>query len=60
MAATYVRLARGETVTIPEPYDVAEDWYMVRDLDTLPGIFHGEDLFAGIEDVHEVEGSAPP
>jgi biotin carboxylase len=60
MAATYVRLARGEAVSIPEPYDVADDWYMVRDLDTLPGIFRGEDLFEGIEDVHEADGSAPP
>jgi carbamoyl-phosphate synthase large subunit len=59
MAATYVRLARGEAVTIPEPYEVADDWYMVRDLDTLPGIYHADDLFTGIEDVHEADGSAP-
>jgi carbamoyl-phosphate synthase large subunit len=60
MAATYVRLARGEAVAIPEPYDVADEWYMIRDLDTLPGIYHAEDLFTGIEDVHEADGSAPP
>jgi carbamoylphosphate synthase large subunit len=52
MAATYVRLACGEPVTIPEPCEVAEDWYMVRDLDTLPGIYHADELFDGIEDLH--------
>jgi carbamoylphosphate synthase large subunit len=59
MAATYVRLARGEAVAIPEPYDVVDDWYMVRDLDTLPAIFRGDDVFDGLEDVLEADSSAP-
>jgi carbamoyl-phosphate synthase large subunit len=59
MAATYVRLARGEPVRVPEPYEVAEDWYMVRDLDTLPAIFRGDDVFDGLEEVLEADGSAP-
>jgi glutathione synthase/RimK-type ligase-like ATP-grasp enzyme len=59
MAATYVRLARGEAAAIPEPYEVVEDWYMVRDLDTLPGIFRGDDVFDGLEDVLEADSSAP-
>jgi carbamoyl-phosphate synthase large subunit len=54
MALTYVRLALGEPVDIGEAYDVAEDYYLVRDLDTLPGIFHADALFEGID---EVEGS---
>ena len=52
MAATYVRLALGEAVTIAEPFEAVEDWYMVRDLDTLPGIYHADELFDGIEDLH--------
>lgn len=53
MAVTYVRLALGEPVDIGEAYDVAEDFYLVRDLDTLPGIFHADEFFEGID---EVEG----
>lgn len=59
MATTYVRLARGEDVTVDDPYDVVEDWYMVRDLDTLPGIYQAEELFDGIEDVQAVDGNEP-
>lgn len=50
MALTYVRLALGERVKITLPYDVDNDYYMVRDLDTLPGIFHAHELFEGIEE----------
>ena len=50
MASTYVRLALGETVAIDPVYDVAPDYYMVRDLDTLPAIVHADELFEGIED----------
>ncbi len=50
MSATYVRLALGEPVDIPEEYDVAEDYYFVRDVDTVPGIFHVDDLFDGLHD----------
>jgi carbamoyl-phosphate synthase large subunit len=48
MAETYVRLAVDEPVHIADEYDVVEDHYLVRDLDTLPGIFDAEDLFDGI------------
>ncbi len=51
MAVTYVRLALGEPVDIRDEYDVAEDYYMLRDLDTLPGIFHAEEFFEGVDDV---------
>jgi hypothetical protein len=50
MALTYVRLALDLPVAIDDVYDVTEDQYMVRDLDTLPDIFHGVDVFEGIED----------
>lgn len=50
MAVTYVRLALGEPVEIREEYDVGQDYYLVRDLDTLPGIFRADELFEGIEE----------
>lgn len=53
MLVTYVRLALGESVDIGDPYDVAEDYYFVRDVDTVPGVFHADELFEGI---HEVRG----
>ena len=53
MAATCVRLARGERVDIADPYDSVEDYYMARDLDTLPGIFHADALFDGVEEAAE-------
>ena len=50
MSATYVRLALGETVDLRDEYDAVEDHYFMRDVDTTPGIFHGDELFEGIED----------
>jgi glutathione synthase/RimK-type ligase-like ATP-grasp enzyme len=50
MTGTYVRLALDQPVQIDEPYDVAEDYYMIRDLDTLPEILHADELSEGIED----------
>jgi carbamoyl-phosphate synthase large subunit len=52
MALTYVRLALGQDVGLHEAYDVVEDYYLVRDLDTRPGIFHADDLFEGIKEWH--------
>jgi biotin carboxylase len=51
LALTYVRLALGESVEINEPYDVAEDYYFVRDVDTVPGVFHADELFEGIREL---------
>ena len=34
-------------------YDTVEDHYMARDLDTLPGIFHADALFEGVEEAAE-------
>ena len=50
MARTYVRLALDEPVRIDDPYDTAPDYYFVRDVDTVPSIFHADDFFDGIED----------
>lgn len=51
MMVTYVRLALGEPIAMRGEHDVAVDHYAVRDLDTLPGIFHAEELFEEIHDV---------
>ena len=50
MAATFVRLARGERVEFGEVYDVLKDWYMLRDIDCPPRIFEGSELFDSIID----------
>jgi carbamoyl-phosphate synthase large subunit len=50
MTATYVRLALDEPADISEIHDVAADYYFARDVDTIPGIFHANDLF---EDIRE-------
>ena len=44
-------MALGDPVDIREEYDVAEGYYMLRDLDALPGIFHAEAFFHGIDEV---------
>jgi carbamoyl-phosphate synthase large subunit len=49
MPLTYVRMALGEPMDLRDEYDVAEDYYLVRDLDTLPGVFHADELFKDIE-----------
>jgi carbamoyl-phosphate synthase large subunit len=48
MPLTYVRLALGEPVEMRDAYDTVEEHYLVRDLDTLPGVFHSQELFEGI------------
>jgi carbamoyl-phosphate synthase large subunit len=58
MALTYVHLALGEFEALPDTYDVVEDHYMVRDLDTTPGVFPAEAFFDGTLDVSEGRGSS--
>jgi predicted ATP-grasp superfamily ATP-dependent carboligase len=48
MSLTYVRVGLGDPVELRDEYDTAEGYYMVRDLDTLPDIFHEDELFEGI------------
>ena len=51
MAGTYARLGCGETVHIEDPYDAPGEYYLVRELDTLPGIFAADELLERIERV---------
>jgi carbamoyl-phosphate synthase large subunit len=50
LAALFVRLASGESVA-PAGDDDAGEHYLVRDLDTVPGIYAADDLFTGVEEV---------
>jgi glutathione synthase/RimK-type ligase-like ATP-grasp enzyme len=49
MAITYVRLALGEDVGFRDTYDAVEDYYMIRDFDTVPAVFHADELFEALE-----------
>ena len=49
LARTYVRLALDEPVALRDEYVTVPDHYVVRDLDTLPGVFSADALFADIE-----------
>ena len=49
MSTTYVKLALDQPVDITDPYDFADDYYFVRDVDTTPTIVHVEKLFDDIE-----------
>lgn len=53
IALTYVRLARKERVDLGEVYDAVADYYMVRDMDTEPGVFHADDFFDGVHDASD-------
>lgn len=55
MTLAWVRLALGEPVDFGEPYDAVDDYYMVRDMDLEPGIFHADEFF---EDVQDASGGA--
>jgi carbamoyl-phosphate synthase large subunit len=48
MSACFVRLALGEELDIADPYDCPPDYYLVRDLDTPPGVFHVDDVLGGV------------
>ena len=50
LAALYVRLAAGESAAPVADADVGEH-YLVRDLDTEPGIYSVDDLFANVDEV---------
>jgi len=48
MATAYVRAALGEPLEIVGEHDFAEDYYLVRDPDTVPDVFHADQFFDGI------------
>jgi len=50
MAVTYARLGLGESIDLWDTYDVTDDYYMLRDLDTLPTIYRGDEFFEGISE----------
>jgi len=47
-STAYVRLALHEPLHLQDGYVTIPDHYVVRDLDTLPGVFSAEALFAGV------------
>jgi carbamoyl-phosphate synthase large subunit len=53
MPLTFVRLALGEPVGIVDEYDAVEDYYLVRDLDTPPGVFHADELLEKTVDLDD-------
>ena len=50
LAALYVRLACDEPVAV-QLHDEDAEHYLVRDLDTAPGIFSLDDLFTDVEEI---------
>jgi carbamoylphosphate synthase large subunit len=50
MATTFVRLATGQPVELHEVYDAVEGWYMLRDIDSTPNLFHASKFFDNITD----------
>lgn len=54
-ASTYVAVALGERVHLPEVYVTAPNNYVIRDLDNLPGILSADDLFTGIATLQDEE-----
>lgn len=52
MAVSYVRVALGKRVSIPNAFDFAEGVYLVRSVDTLPAVVRKDELFEGIQDVN--------
>jgi carbamoyl-phosphate synthase large subunit len=50
MTAVYLQLARGEAVGLHEEYEGTEHYYMLRDIDAVPRLFHADEFFDGVED----------
>jgi biotin carboxylase len=57
MAKTFVRLARRLPVDIEDRYDVAPDWYMLRDIDDAPHIFHVSEFSDNITNAWQTASS---
>jgi carbamoyl-phosphate synthase large subunit len=53
MAALFVGLAAGEPIVLREAYDAVEDWYMLRDIDSPPRMFHVSEFFENVQDAWE-------
>ena len=50
MTAVYLQLARGGAVDLHEEYEGTEHHYMLRDIDSVPRVFHADEFFDGVED----------
>jgi hypothetical protein len=48
MSACFIRLALGEALAIDAPYDCPPDYYLVRDLDTTPGVYHADEILSDL------------
>jgi hypothetical protein len=59
IVSLYVRLALGESLDIHGEDDSVDDYYTVRDLDTLPALLHANDMFEGITDMRIRLNSSP-
>ena len=57
MAKTFVRLALGNRVEIEHSYDAAPDWYMLRDIDAAPRIFHASEFSDNVVSAWQSSGS---
>jgi carbamoyl-phosphate synthase large subunit len=60
MALTYVQVALGEPVAPDDAYDAIDDYYMVRDMDTEPRVFHAGEFFDGVHDAGAARGATRP
>jgi biotin carboxylase len=50
MAAVYLQLAGREAVDLHEEYEGTENYYMLRDIDAVPRVFHADEFFDGVQD----------
>jgi glutathione synthase/RimK-type ligase-like ATP-grasp enzyme len=57
MTKTFVQLARGLPVDLEDKYDAAPDWYMLRDIDGPPRIFHASQFSDNIQNTWQGAGS---
>jgi carbamoyl-phosphate synthase large subunit len=51
MIAAFANTSVGQPVTIAEPYGSALEYYMVRDIDAVPGVFSADELSEGFSRV---------
>jgi carbamoyl-phosphate synthase large subunit len=54
MADTYLRLAVGDPVDIDDARENPGEYYLLRELDTLPSVMHRDELFEGVERIRPV------
>lgn len=48
MVAVFASAALGRTISVGEPHGSAQEHYLVRDIDAVPGVFSATDLLEGI------------